>query len=164
MRGRALRAAMLVATSATGSTAVAQESLRTIEVVGGSPVAGSGVDLDKIPSDVVRIGPSAFSHTKTPDLIRAIRAMMQGIPLVAPSDRSGNQFQINLDDRGFSASSVQGASQGIAVYQSGVCLNEVYGDVVNWDFIREMAINRTTPMPNNPLFGLNAIGRAFPSI
>ena len=161
MRGRALRAAMLVATSALGPTAVAQESLRTIEVVGVSPAAGSGVDMDKIPSDVVSIGPSASSHTKTPDLIRA---MMQGIPLVAPSDRSGNQFQINLDDREFSASSVQGTSQGIAVYQSGVCLNEVYGDVVNWDFIAEMAINRMTPMPNNPLLGLNAIGRAFPSI
>jgi iron complex outermembrane recepter protein len=161
MRGRALRGAMLVATLALGSAAVAQESLRTIEVVGVSPVAGSGVDIDKTPSTVVSIGPSAFSHTKTSDLIQA---MMQGIPLVAPSDQTGNQFLINLDDRGFSASSVQGTSQGIAVHQSGVCINEVYGDVVNWDFIPEMAINHMTPMPNNPLFGLNAIGGAFPSI
>ena len=35
--------------------------------------------------------------------------------------------------------------------------------MANWDFIPEMAINRMALIPNNPLFGLNAIRGAFPS-
>jgi iron complex outermembrane recepter protein len=149
----------MVAASALGaSAAVAQETLPTIEVVGVSPVPGSEIDIEKVPSDVLTVGSAAFSHTRAPDLFQA---MIQGIPFVSPSDQSGNPFQINLDYRGFTASPVQGTPQGIAVYQNGVRINEAYGDVVNWDLIPQMAINRMTLMPNNPVFGLNAIGGAL---
>jgi iron complex outermembrane recepter protein len=159
MRRSALHGAMVVAASALGSAAAgAQEALPTIEVVGVSPVPGSEIDINKVPSDVLTVGSAAFSHTKTPDLFQA---MIQGIPFVSPSDQSGNPFQINLDYRGFTASPVAGTPQGIAVYQNGVRINEAYGDVVNWDLIPEMAINRMTLMPNNPVFGLNAIGGAL---
>jgi iron complex outermembrane recepter protein len=158
MRRSALRGAMMVAASALGSAAVmAQETLPTIEVVGVSPVPGSEIDISKVPANVLTVGPEAFSHTKTPDFFQAL---IQGVPFVAPSDQSGNPFQINLDYRGFTASPVQGTPQGIAVYQNGVRINESWGDVVNWDFLPEMAINRMTLMPNNPVFGLNAIGGA----
>jgi iron complex outermembrane recepter protein len=53
---------------------------------------------------------------------------------------------------------------GIAVYQNRARIKEACGGVVNWDFIPEMAISPMTLMPNNPLFGLNAVGDAFPSI
>jgi iron complex outermembrane receptor protein len=159
MRRSALRGAMVVAASALGSAAAgAQEALPTIEVVGVSPVAGSEIDINKVPANVLSVGSAAFSHTKTPDLFQA---MIQGIPFVSPSDQTGNPFQINLDYRGFTASPVAGTPQGIAVYQNGVRINEAYGDVVNWDLIPEMAINRMTLMPNNPVFGLNAIGGAL---
>ena len=36
-----------------------------------------------------------------------------------------------------------------------------WGDVVNWDFIPEKAIDRLSLFPNNPVFGLNAIGGAL---
>jgi iron complex outermembrane receptor protein len=49
----------------------------------------------------------------------------------------------------------------LAVYQNGVRVNEVFGDVVNWDFIPETAINRMTLMPSNPVYGLNALGGAL---
>ena len=158
MRRSALHGAMVVAASALGSAAAgAQEALPTIEVVGVSPVPGAEIDINKVPSDVLSVGSATFSHTRTPDFFQA---MIQGIPFVAPSDQSGNPFQINLDYRGFTASPVQGTPQGIAVYQNGVRINEAWGDVVNWDLIPEMAINRMTLMPNNPVFGLNAIGGA----
>jgi iron complex outermembrane recepter protein len=51
--------------------------------------------------------------------------------------------------------------KSLAVYQNGVRVNEVFGDVVNWDFIPETAINRMTLMPSNPLYGLNALGGAL---
>ena len=87
--------------------------------------------------------------------------MVQYLPGVSLSDQSGNQFQRNLDYRGFTASPVPGTPQGIAVYQNGNRINEAFGDVVNWDLIPQMAIARMTLMPNNPLFGLNAIGGAL---
>jgi iron complex outermembrane recepter protein len=56
---------------------------------------------------------------------------------------------------------VIGTPQGLAVYQNGVRINEVFGDIVNWDFIPQNAINRMTLVPSNPVYGLNAIGGAL---
>ncbi len=69
-------------------------------------------------------------------------------------------IQQDFNYRGFVASPVPGTPQGIAVYQNGVRINEAYGDVVNWAFLPEVAINKLTLQPNNPVFGLNAIGGA----
>jgi iron complex outermembrane recepter protein len=56
---------------------------------------------------------------------------------------------------------VQGTPQGIAIYQNGVRVNESWGDIVNWDFIPEKAIDKVSLFPSNPVFGLNAIGGAL---
>jgi iron complex outermembrane receptor protein len=87
--------------------------------------------------------------------------MVQSLPGVALSDLTGNQFQLNLNYRGFIASPVIGQPQGLAVYQNGVRINEVFGDIVNWDFIPQNAINSLTLYPSNPVFGLNATGGAL---
>jgi iron complex outermembrane receptor protein len=42
-----------------------------------------------------------------------------------------------------------------------VRINEVFGDIVNWDFIPENAIRQMTLVPSNPVYGLNAIGGAL---
>ena len=86
---------------------------------------------------------------------------MQALPGVALSDQTGNQFQLDLNYRGFIASPVIGTPQGLAVYQNGVRINEVFGDIVNWDLIPQNAINRLTLVPSNPVYGLNAIGGAL---
>src|SRR5262245_18946925 len=86
--------------------------------------------------------------------------MQRSFPFVSLTNQSGNQFQQNLNYRGFVASPVPGTPQGIAVYQNGVRINEAYGDAVNWAFIPEAAIQKMTLQPNNPVFGLNAIGGA----
>ena len=87
--------------------------------------------------------------------------MFQALPGVALSDETGNQFQLDLNYRGFVASPVIGTPQGLAVYQNGVRINEVFGDIVNWDFIPQNAINSLTLVPSNPVFGLNATGGAL---
>jgi len=155
----ALRGAVLVTACTVAPVgAGAQEQLPTVEVVGVSPVAGSEIDRDKVPADVLVIGAPAFEIEKAPGLLDAI---FQAMPFVSLGDQSGNQFQRNLDYRGFTASPVPGTPQNIAVYQNGTRINEAFGDVVNWNFIPEMAIDRMTLMPNNPVFGLNAIGGAL---
>src|SRR5205085_9217377 len=40
-------------------------------------------------------------------------------------------------------------------------MNEAFGDTVNFDFIPTNAIDRADIQPNNPVFGLNALGGAL---
>jgi iron complex outermembrane receptor protein len=115
------------------------------------------IDRDKVPSNTEVLTSAAFSHTQSTNLLDSLG---KNLPFVSLGDQSGNAFQRDLNYRGFNASPVQGTPQGIAVYQNGVRVNESWGDVVNWDFIPEMAINRLSLVPNNPVFGLNAIGGA----
>src|SRR5262245_21647630 len=133
--------------------------LPTIEVVGVSPVAGSGIDPDKIPANVPPpLGPQDFDKAKAPDLLQA---MTRSFPFTSLTNQTGNPFQQDFNYRGFVASPVVGTPQGIAVYQNGVRINESYGDTINWAFIPETAIQKMTLQPNNPVFGLNAIGGAL---
>jgi iron complex outermembrane receptor protein len=116
------------------------------------------VELDKIPSNVVTVGAPAFDGTKAPDLLQSLDRALPGVSL---SGQTGNDFQLDLNYRGFAASPVIGTPQGLAVYQNGVRINEVFGDVVNWDFIPQSAINQLTLVPSNPVYGLNASGGAL---
>jgi len=132
-------------------------TLPTIEVIGNTPLPGSDIDRDKIPSNVVTVPSSDFDHTVAPGLTDA---MVRALPGVSRGDATGNPFQPDLDYRGFTASPVPGTPEGIAVYQNGTRINEVFGDTLNWDFIPENAINRMTLAPSNPIYGLNALGGA----
>ena len=75
-------------------------------------------------------------------------------------DLQGNGFQQNLQYRGFDSSPLNGVPQGLAVYQNGVRINEAFGDIVNWDFLPNSAIEGITIVGANPVFGLNALGGA----
>jgi len=120
------------------------------------PPAG-GIDRDKVPANTQVLTPADFDHTRSPALFDSI---LQSLPGVSVSDQTANPFQRDLQYRGFTASPVLGTPQGIAVYQNGVRVNEVFGDTVNWDFIPDVAVHRLTLVPNSPIFGLNAIGGA----
>jgi iron complex outermembrane receptor protein len=116
------------------------------------------IERDKVPSNVQTLTATDFDHAKAPSFLDALS---QSLPGVSLGDQTGNEFQRDLNYRGFTASPVIGTPQGLAVYQNGVRINEVFGDIVNWDFIPENAIRRLTMMPSNPAFGLNAIGGAL---
>lgn len=153
-------AAAAIGALISSTTASAQQSitLPTIEVVGNTPLPGSEIERDKIPSNVQTIPSSNFDHSVGSSLVDA---MTRALPGVARGDTTGNPFQPDFDYRGFTASPVPGTPQGLAVYQNGTRINETFGDTVNWDFIPEMAVNRMTLSPNNPVYGLNALGGAL---
>jgi iron complex outermembrane receptor protein len=127
------------------------------EATTAKPIPGV-VDQDKIPSNVQTAGASDFEYSKTPDLLQS---MVRALPGVSLSSQTGNEFQLDFNYRGFIASPVIGTPQGLAVYQNGVRINEVFGDIVNWDFIPQNAINQLTLVPSNPVYGLNATGGAL---
>jgi outer membrane receptor protein involved in Fe transport len=88
------------------------------------------------------------------------QALQQQVPGVIVSDTAGNPLRSEVSFRGFDASPVSGRSQGLAVYQNGVRINEAFGDTVYWDVIPSNAIASTSIVSNNPSFGLNALGGA----
>jgi iron complex outermembrane recepter protein len=128
------------------------------DTIGVSPVPGSAIARDKVPANAQVLPASDFDHAKSPGLLEALGQRLPGVSL---GDQTGNQFQLEVNYRGFTASPVIGTPQGLAIYQNGVRINEVFGDAVNWDFIPEMAINRLELVPNNPVYGLNALGGAI---
>jgi iron complex outermembrane receptor protein len=149
---------VLMPAAAWAQVSPAAVQLPTIEVVESSPLSRGDLDRDKVPANIQTLAAPDLDHAKSPDLLQAIGQRLPGVSL---SDQTGNPFQLDLNYRGFAASPVLGTPQGIAVYQNGVRINEVFGDTVNWDLIPEMAIRGMTLVPNNPIYGLNALGGAL---
>ena len=122
------------------------------------PAETGGINRAKIPANVQVMSSGQIEQTGTPNLVDALDRRLSSVSV---TDAAGNPFQATLSYRGFDASSVPGTPQGLAVYQNGVRINEAFGDVVNWDLIPTIAIDRTVVFPNNPVFGLNALGGAI---
>jgi outer membrane receptor protein involved in Fe transport len=133
-------------------------SLPTVEVVGATPLLGSGVDRDKVPAETQVLTDQDISRNGYP---QALRALNENVPGVTLDAAAGNPFQPNLLYHGFLASPLQGNPQGLAVYVNGVRFNQPFGDTVNWDLIPDLAIDRMDLVGSNPVFGLNALGGAL---
>lgn len=122
-----------------------------------SPVPGSAIPIGKYPGAVGRASASDIQRTGDSYLPEVIQ---NTVPSALISDAQGNVFQRSLQYRGFDASPVNGQAQGLAVYQNGVRINEAFGDVVNWDFLPDSAIDGISIIGANPVYGLNALGGA----
>jgi len=123
-----------------------------------SPIAGSGIDPDKVPASVNVVDTNQIARTGS---LNIADALQQQVPGIIVNEVTGNPFQPDVQFRGFVASPVAGTPQGLAVYQNGVRINEAFGDTVNWDLIPTAAIRSVTVVTNNPAFGLNALGGAI---
>jgi iron complex outermembrane recepter protein len=132
-------------------------ALPEIEVVATSPLPGSGENRDKIPAQVQTVPAEDFARTNSPSVTDTLQ---QQVPAAVSIDINGNPFSQALFYRGFQASPLQGTPQGLAVYENGIRVNEVFGDTVNWDLIPPQAIYSADVFTNNPIFGLNALGGA----
>jgi iron complex outermembrane receptor protein len=133
-------------------------TLPPVEVVGATPLLGSGVDRDKVPAQTHVLTDQDISRNGYP---QALRALNEDVPGVTLDAAAGNPFQPNLLYHGFLASPLQGNPQGLAVYLNGARFNQPFGDTVNWDLIPDLAIDRMDLVGSNPVFGLNALGGAL---
>ncbi|WP_415774531.1 TonB-dependent receptor [Paraburkholderia sp. J94] len=142
----------------TDTPAAAPTMLPGIVVIGTTPLLGIGTPLAKVPANVqtVRAQDIATQHRETlTDYFAA------NLPGVSVSDAQGNPFQMNLNYRGFTASPLLGTPEGISVFVDGVRVNEPFGDIVNWDLIPVLAIDKVQLIPgSNPVYGLNTLGGA----
>ena len=155
----AAAALALVATQQLRAQEFALLGMARVEVVGVAPQPGLGVDRDQLPYSVQSAGSKAFRTAQAGDLTEFMARKLNGVNV---NDISGSPFQNDVTFRGFRASPVLGASQGISVYLDGVRVNEPFGDVVNWDMLPEAAIGAMLLAPgSNPLYGLNTLGGAL---
>jgi outer membrane receptor protein involved in Fe transport len=152
---------MLGASLGLPFAAMAEDTVTTpaATVVGVTPLLGTGIDINKVPSNVQVITPSEQRQMNPGS---AADMLDNALGSISADDYEGNPLQESLNFRGFSASPLMGQAQGLAVYQNGMRVNEAFGDLVLWDLMPSFAIGRIQVMPgSNPVFGLNALGGAI---
>ena len=133
--------------------------LDTVEVVGVGPLPGAALDRQRLPATVQVARARQIERSQSTDLTEFLNYQLGSVYLNTPG---GNPLQPDVSFRGFQASPLLGTPQGIAVYQDGVRINELFGDVVNWDMVPKTAVAELTfTAGSNPLFGLNALGGAL---
>jgi iron complex outermembrane receptor protein len=152
-----LAATGCAADAAGADSASPQGSLPDVVVVAMTPLPGTGVDLTKIPANVQSLFTSDLTRDGSASLSRAMNSQLGSVNI---NDNLNDPHQSDILYRGFEASPVLGTPQGLAVYQSGVRINEAFGDTVNWDLLPDIAIERVDLVSSNPVFGLNALGGA----
>jgi outer membrane receptor protein involved in Fe transport len=132
----------------------------TVPVYPTTPLAGAGIDPDKVAASINSINPIDANLIKQTGSLSVSDSLVKYVPGITLNEVSGNPFTPDVQFRGFTASPVAGTPQGLAVYQNGVRINEAFGDIVNWDLIPTAAIKSLDLVTNNPAFGLNALGGA----
>ena len=108
----------------------------------------SGIAPDKLSTSLQSLSAADINAAHGPTVLKSFGTQVAGISL---GDSQGNAMFEDLRFHGFEASPLQGAAEGIAVYQNGVRLNEAFGDTVNWDAIPETAIARMDVWSANPV-------------
>lgn len=153
--------AAIAAITATGPATVAAQTANAqqVEVIGTSPLAGLGVDRNLLPYASQTVRRSALDQAQGDHMTDYLARRLPGMQV---NDIQGSPFQADLTFRGYRASGLLGASQGLSVYLDGVRINEPFGDVINWDMVPEFALQSLTVLPGaNPSFGLNTLGGAI---
>jgi len=134
-----------------------ETTLAPVEVIGMTPLPGTGIDIGKVPANVQVLTSRDIGREGSPSLLNALNDQAGSVNI---NSTLVDEFQPDILYRGFEASPVLGTPQGIAVYQNGVRVNEAFGDTVNWDLIPDFAIDRLDIVSSNPAYGLNALGGA----
>jgi outer membrane receptor protein involved in Fe transport len=131
-------------------------TLPPVEVIGTSPLPGQGVDRNTLPYATQVVPRQALEAAQADNVTDHLARRVPGVQI---NDIQGSPFQGDLTFRGYRASGLLGAAQGLSVYLDGVRVNEPFGDVVNWDLIPEFSLDSLSLVPGaNPAFGLNTLG------
>ena len=130
-----------------------------IEVIGLAPLDRLGEVSDRVPWTVHRVTSEALERGVAGGAGALLEAELPGVHVSAAQ---GSSLQADVLYRGFGASPLLGANQGLSLYEDGVRVNEVFGDIVAWDLVPMFAAERIELLPGaNPMFGLNTLGGAI---
>jgi iron complex outermembrane receptor protein len=130
-----------------------------IYVTSTTPLHGSRLPKDHVAANVQVISAEDLADHKSLDLSAYAG---EALGSFSTNDVQNNPLQSDVQYRGFLASPLLGAAQGLSMYLDGVRLNEPFGDTINWDLIPSNAIRSVNVIPgSNPIFGLNTLGGAL---
>lgn len=130
-----------------------------VDVIAATPLPGSDLALNQIPSPVQIATQADIAKSGALDISDFMNRRLNGVEV---NEMQSNPFQPDVNYRGYTASPLLGTPEGISVYMDGVRQNQPFGDVVSWDLIPKNAIESVELMPgSNPLFGLNTLGGAL---
>ena len=146
------------ARSATTPNAAPATPVKEVVVVARTPVDGSDLGAADVPASVTLVTAADIARQKSQNIVDVL---LQRVPSIAINSETGNDFEPDVQFRGFVATPLSGVPEGLAVYQDGVRVNEAFGDNVRWDFIPTLAIGSMQVITDNPVFGLNALGGAI---
>ena len=149
--------------SLTAASAVSAKDqpldLGIIDVVGVTPLQGTGVAASKIPANIQTVSSEQLEKAQSITLADYINRYLGSVHI---NEAQNNPLQPDVSYRGFVASPLLGLPQGLSTYVNGVRFNEPFGDTVNWDLIPEGAIDSMALYPgSNPVYGLNSLGGAI---
>ncbi|MGQ9425982.1 TonB-dependent receptor [Gilvimarinus sp. F26214L] len=129
--------------------------LEEITVTGSSPLSGAEVGPE-LPYQLQTFDAEDLRQDHYNSLADLLDRRATGVSV---NHAQNNPLQPDLQVRGFSASPLLGAPQGIAAYVNGVRVNEPFGDTINWDLLSASFLNRATLVSGaNGAYGLNALG------
>lgn len=150
---------LIVAPTLASAQVVAPQELERVEVIGVSPLPGQGIDRNILPYSTQVLKRDAIDGAQAANQVDYLNRRVPGVQV---NDIQGSPFQGDLTYRGFRASPLLGAGQGLSVYLDGVRINEPFGDVVNFDMVPEFSVSAISLVPGaNPAFGLNSLGGAL---
>ncbi len=134
--------------------------LDEVEVISSTPLKGSDVEINKVPTPVQKV--SAEQLKKAQIMTTPADYMNQYLGSVHINEAQSNPLQPDIYYRGFVASPMMGMPQGLSMYVNGVRFNEPFGDSVNWDLLPPGAIqSMELHGGSNPVYGLNTLGGAI---
>ena len=155
----AILAAYAMPQVATAENKAEAIELGNIDVISITPLPGIGTTMDQIPANVQSVSAKDLAKQHTLEMSDYINNNLGGVTV---TEGQSNPYMADVNFRGFTASPLAGAPQGLSVFQDGVRINEPFGDTVNWGLIPQSAISSINLMPgSNPVFGLNTLGGAL---
>ena len=144
---------------ALGVTLALKATIYEVDVIAATPLPGSDLALNQIPSPVQIATQADIAKSGALDIADFMNRRLNGVDV---NEMQSNPFQPDVNYRGYTASPLLGTPEGISVYMDGVRQNQPFGDVVSWDLIPKNAIESVELMPgSNPVFGLNTLGGAL---
>ena len=130
-----------------------------VNIISVTPVQGSGISLDRVPSNIQVIRQDDLDDKKNFSVVETLNRKAAGISI---SNLNSSPMQNDINFRGYVAGPLLGTAQAMAIYQNGMRVNESFGEVVQWDLVPDFAIqNMQLFTGGDPIFGQNAIGGAI---
>ena len=130
-----------------------------VNVISITPIQGSGVTLDRMPSNIQTVTQSELEENKNLTVTETLNKKTAGISI---SNLNSSPMQNDINFRGYTTGPMLGSAQSMAIFQNGMRINEPFGEVVQWDLVPEFAISGMQVFPGgDPVFGQNAIGGAI---